>query len=93
MNVFNQGRKLQELRTEFDHSKDFFARGHNELVDRVNELEKALVETQAAHSEELKEIRERLDMPQRRKSTVRPWNMLRSVAEAGERFMKEKTSA
>ncbi len=89
MNIFNLGRKLEELREDHDDLRQ----KHGFLVERCNDLEKALVDMQAAHNEDLKEIRERLDMPQRRKPTVRPWNMLRSVAEAGERFMAEKKNA
>ncbi len=89
MNIFNQSRKLQELRKEHDA----LVTVHMELGNRVVEQEKALIEMQAAHNEDMKEIRERLDMPQRRKPTMKPWSVLRSVAEKGEQFMKEKQNA
>ncbi len=65
------------------------------LKSTIAELEKSFLDMNRSFSADLKDISERLDMPQRRKPTMRPWNMLRSVAEAGEQFMaiKSKPSA
>ncbi len=93
MNVFNQGRKLQELRAEYDTFREEAATALGEHGSKIYELEKALVDMNASHAEEIKELRERLDMPQRRKPTMRPWSMMRSIAEKGEQFIKDKQNA
>ena len=88
MNIFNLGRKYDELRKEVDDLKK-----SPDYSGQINELEQAIVDMQASHAEEIKEIRERLDMPRRSKSTMRPWALLRSVAERGEDKFKVKTDA
>ena len=68
MNIFNLFRKYEELRK--DH--DMLYAAHVATASQIHELEQAIVDMQASHAEEIKEIRERLDMPRRSKSTMRP---------------------
>ncbi len=89
MNIFNLGRKYEELRQDYDT----LHKALSEAYSRITELEKSQVEMQAAHAEDIKEIREHLDTPQRRKPTMRPWSMMRSIAEKGEQFIRDKQNA
>lgn len=50
---------------------------------RIVELEKELGKLEAAHSTELNELRERLEMPAKRKPSGRPFAVLAKIAEMG----------
>jgi septation ring formation regulator EzrA len=104
MNIFNLFRKHEELRQEFDAFKADTKKTVNGLVDshnqsqadyqvlvrRFDELEKSFLDMNRSFSEDMRELRADINTPRRSKSTLRPWSLLRSVAEAGERKMAEK---
>lgn len=85
------------IRHEFDQHLEQVKRESEKLrmqfdPERIDAIEKALAEMQAAHAEEMKELRERLDMPRRKQASGRPFTELRKLAEIGERIMSQKES-
>jgi len=75
MNIFNLGRKYLALRAEFDAA----TRRHE---DRINALEKALVETRQHCDREIAEIRENTP---RKAASHHTFLSLRRMAEEGAR--------
>ncbi len=54
-----------------------------ELTERVAKLERELVEQESAHGAEMQELRDRLDMPAKRKPSGRPFAVLAKLAAMG----------
>ncbi len=57
---------------------------------RIGELEKELSKQEQAHSAEIAELRERLDMPAKRKPSGRPFSVLQKVAAMGAEAQRMK---
>ncbi len=59
-------------------------------LSRIGELEKELSKQEQAHSAEIAELRERLDMPAKRKPSGRPFSVLQKVAAMGAEAQRMK---
>ncbi len=59
-------------------------------LSRIGELEKELSKQESAHAAEVNELRERLDMPAKRKPSGRPFSVLQKVAAMGAEAQRMK---
>ncbi len=65
---------------------DYFAnlQKTNEInQERIDNLEKAVVALEESHNEQLRQLQERLELPQKRKSSGRPFSVLAKIASLG----------
>lgn len=75
--------KVLKLVQITDESFPKHAQSVSEQGARICDLEAALITQRDEFQEQLREIRERLDLPQKRKSSGRPFNVLAKVAAQG----------
>ncbi len=62
----------------------------NMALSHISELEKELAKIEAAHAAEVNELRERLEMPAKRKPSGRPFSVLQKVAAMGAEAQRMK---
>lgn len=59
------------------------AEARKQDAERLDGIDKAIAEMQTQHSEDMRELRERLEMPAKRRSSGRPFQVLAKLAAAG----------